>query len=400
LPAASHELARQRALRGGEDLFSSSSLRDALARGDAQGAGRALASMSPGEVGLSDLYGVANLAGRGATFLDASLRRALTLARDAPGAWPALLAAIGDDPLRPFAGLAEELSTQNRAHPAQQGAATSVLAHTERYDVDGWGVVHAVLFDVRRVSGTTDVEENAQAEPPELLGRSTLKVLRRRILKRDGRIVEPDPTPRAAQGHADLSQLEAGDLVEAIYEGWAVPNEAGDVGIDTPDLLPERTAVQSGVVELRLPLGLKASLWSHPLLGKPTESIEGGERVLVYRMQDQPVRRIEEGTPKMDRSVAVSFGTAQWSHLAAGLRETLASLDEHDPEIASWAEKAVSGLKERTPQAEIAAVVLAAGAAVKESAPAALTITFPIAPIANACPCDQPLNRGPATFST
>jgi hypothetical protein len=373
LPAAGTELERLRVLRGGPALFLSLTVRDALSTGDAKGAARALANMTPGEVTLSDLYGVAKLTGGAAPDLHERLRDAVALARDAPSAWPALLAALDRDPLLAFEGIAEKLSNADRAQPIPEDAATAVLAHTEKYEVDALGVVHAILFDVRRVSGTTDVEENAQAEPPDLLGRSTLRVLRRRILKRDGRIVEPDPTPRAAQGHADLSQLEAGDLVEAIYESWAVPNEAGDVGIDTPDLLPERTAVRDGVIELRLPQGLKASLWSHPLWGKPSESLEGTQRVLVYRMKDQRVRRIEEGTPKMDRSVNVSFGTTGWGLVAAGLREALASLDEHDPEIASWTEKAVSGLKDKSPRAEVAAIVVAAGAAVKEAAPGLLT---------------------------
>ena len=50
-----------------------------------------------------------------------------------------------------------------------------------------------------------------------------------------GRVLEPERTPHASQAHADLSQLERGDVVEAIYEGWAVPGETGDLGIDTPD---------------------------------------------------------------------------------------------------------------------------------------------------------------------
>jgi hypothetical protein len=372
LRAAGEELDRLRTLRGGDALLLALSLRDALAVGDAKGAARVLGKMTPGEATLSDLYGTATLGGQ-ATDLYGRLHDALTIARDAPSAWPALLASLEKDPIASFAGIAEALSQADRARPMPEDAATAVLAHTEKYDVDASGVVHAILFDVRRVSGTTDVEENAQAEPPDILGRSTLRVLRRRILKRDGRIVEPDPTPRASQGHADLSQLEAGDLVEAIYENWAVPNEAGDIGIDTPDMLPERTAVHDGVMELRLPVGLKASLWTHPLWGKAAQSIEGSQRVLAYRMKDQPVRRIEEGTPRMDRSVALSFGTARWAEVAAGLREALASLDEHDPETAAWAERAVSGLKDKTPQAEIAAVVVAAGVAVKEAAAGVLT---------------------------
>src|ERR1700735_4159858 len=139
--------------------------------------------MSPGEVTMSDLYGVSKLAGGAAPDLYGRLHDAVTLARDAPSAWPALLSALDQDPVAAFAGIAEELSNADRAHPIPEDAATAVLAHTEKYDVDASGIVHAILFDVRRVGGTTDVEENAQAEPPDLLGRSTLRVLCRRILK-------------------------------------------------------------------------------------------------------------------------------------------------------------------------------------------------------------------------
>ena len=183
------------------------------------------------------------------------------------------------------------------------------------------------------MSGTTDVEENAQASAPEIWGRGTSRALRRRILKHDGRILEPDQTPNASQDHADLSQLEQGDLVEAIYEGWSLPGDTGDVGIDTTDLLPQRVAVHDATIELRLPPGLQGALWSHPALGKPAEHTDGGVRVLTWHVVDHASRRVEDGVPKMDRSAAVSFSTAQWTGVARALRETIATLEDHDPEI-------------------------------------------------------------------
>jgi tetratricopeptide (TPR) repeat protein len=371
LPAALRELERLRALRGGEDLFLSLAFKDAIARGDGARAARVLADMAPGETTLSDIYAVADLATHSSPD-PGRFHDAVTIARDAPGAWPALLRALGDDPTLPFAGVAEGLLAEDRATPILGSAATAVLAHSERYEVEKTGLVHALLFDVRRVSGTTDVEENAQADPPELLGRSTTRALRRRILKRDGRIIEPDPTPRASQGHADLSQLEAGDLVEAIYESWAIPNENGNVGFDTPDMLPERTSIHKGTIQVELPRALTASLWSHPLLGKPVESTDGDKRILLYRMVDQPGRRTEEGTPKMDRSVSVSFTTMRWSEVGEGLTEVLASLSDEDPEITGWARKAVP-TAEKDARAKVAAVVLAAGASVKEASASVLT---------------------------
>jgi hypothetical protein len=370
--AAQRELERLRAVRGGEDLFLPFTLKDAIARADAARAASTLARMAPGEISLSDLYAVGDLAPKGSPDPAGRLHDALSIARDAPNAWAPLLRALGDDPTRPFAGIAEGLAHEDRAHTILESAATAVLAHTERYDIDASGLVHGVLFDVRRVSGTADVEENAQTEPPELFGRSALRVLRRRILKRDGRIVEPDPTPRASQGHADLSQLEAGDVVEAIYEGWAVPGETGDIGIDTPDLLPERTSVHEGTIEITFPRALAPHIWSHPLLGKPTETLAGDRKTLTFRVKDQGARRIEEGTPKMDRSVGVSLGTASWKTFGEGLREVMASLDDHDPEIAEWARKAASSAGGNA-RAIVEAVVLAAGSSVKEASASALT---------------------------
>ena len=225
------------------------------------------------------------------------------------------------------------------------------------------------MLDVRRVMGTTDVEANAQANAPQLYGRDTVRILRRRIFKKDGRVLLPDATPRAAQSHADLSQLEAGDAVEAIYEGWGIPGEMNNIGVDTPDLLPERTAVREASIELRIPQGLRGSLWSHPMLGKPAEHVERGKRVLVWQVKDRPVRRVEWGVPKMDRNVGVSFSTTTWDDVGRGLRETLASLDGDSPEVSAWAlgiDKC-DGARCGPSRVLVEKVVAASGQAVKEA---------------------------------
>jgi hypothetical protein len=281
--------------------------------------------------------------------------------------------AAGDDPTREFDGVAEHLAAQDRASPILPTEPTAVLAHVERYDVQPSGLVRWMLFDVRRVSGTTDVDENAQAPAPEIWGRGAMRALRRRILKHDGRILEPDRAPRASQAHADLSQLEQGDIVEALYEGWALPGDTGDVGIDTPDLLPERTAVHDATIELRLPRSLKGALWNHREIGAPAERAEGEMRVLTWHVVDHPVRRLEDGVPRMDRSAGVSFSTAQWEGVARALRETIAALDDHDPEIAAWARDAAAPDASKPTRATVDALVLAAGKALRESDPGTLS---------------------------
>jgi hypothetical protein len=366
------ELGRVRALLGAPQRLLGLELREALAAGDTATAARAYAAMLPGERTLAAL---ALLQGAG----DASRARLLQAAlpaRDAPTAIAPLLRALGDDPGAEFAGVAEKLMAEDRASPILPNAATAVLAHTERFDVSPVGLVHWVLFDVRRVSGTTDVEENAQAPAPEVWGRGAARQVRRRIFKRDGRVLEPDRTPRASQAHADLSQLEQGDAIEAIYEGWSLLGDTGDVGIDTPDLLPDRVAVHRASIELRLPRGLRGALWSHRLLGKPAERSEGAARVLTWSLADHPARRVEDGVPRMDRSVGVSFSTAQWADVARALRETITALDEHDPEIAAWARDAArdaTGAAAADKKALVEAVAAAAGKALRESDPGTLS---------------------------
>jgi hypothetical protein len=389
---AGRELERVRTLLGGPDLYLPLAFRDHLGVGDARSALAAYDAMLPGERTITATHAAGTLSkGKGGSGdksasaggnddLRERLLAAAPTSRDAPSALAPSFRALGEDPAAAFAGIAEQVTAADRARPMMANAATVVLAHTEKYDVDPRGIVRFVMFDVRRVSGTTDVEENAQADVPDLTGRASSRVLRRRIFKKDGRVLEPDRTPNASQGHADLSQLEQGDAVEAIYEGWGIPGETGDIGIDTPDLLPDRTAVVSASIEIRLPKAVKPSLWNHAILGKPQESAEGDRRVLRWSLKDRGVRRIEESTPKMDRNVAVSLTTLTWDTVGRSMKETLGALVEHDPEPSAWAHEAVKkkhGDKPAPTKELVETVVAAAGEAVREAAPSVLSdITF------------------------
>jgi hypothetical protein len=73
----------------------------------------------------------------------------------------------------------------------------------------------------------------------------------------------------------------------------------------------------------------------------------------------------------MDRSARVSFSTSSWATLARALRETLAALDEHDPEVGAWARDAAGPGKPT--RATVDAVVARAGKALRESDAAALS---------------------------
>jgi hypothetical protein len=365
---ATAELARLRQLLGAPQRFLSVELRQDVATGDAAAAARAFAAMLPAERTLAAIASLDS-----SPDVRAHLLRAAAVARDAPASIAPLLRAAGDEPTRDLDGIADRVAAQDRATPILPNAATAVLAHKERYDLDASGLLHWRLFDVRRVSGTTDVDQNAQAAAPEVWGRGVARALRRRILKHDGRVLEPDRTPRASQAHADLSQLEQGDVVEAIYEGWSLPGDTGDVGIDTPDLLPERAAVHDATIELRVPQAVRGALWSHREIGKPAATVDGDARVLTWHVVDHPARRVEDGVPKMDRNAGVSFSTAQWSDVARALRETIATLDEHDPEIAAWARDAGNNGNAAPTRQTVEAVVAAAGAALRESNAATLS---------------------------
>jgi hypothetical protein len=377
LIGASREIERLRALLGAPDLFAALAVRDATIRGDREGARDAFEALFPGERSVS---AIASFAAdpkdreRTPKEIRAAVLTVAPIARDAPASLTAVLGSLGDDQAKDFDAQALDVTRRDREHPLVEGAATATLAHVERYEIMPSGVFHYVLFDVRRVNGTADVDENAQADAPDFDGRTSFRILRKRILKKDGRVLEPDSAPNAAQGHADLSQLEQGDSIEAVYEGWGVPSDTGDVGIDTPDLLPDRVAVANASIEIRLPASLAVHMWQHPILGKPAETRDGSTRVLKWNLEKHGVRHLEDGTPKMDRSVGVSLSTAEWSTVALALRETQASLVDHHPEVAAWAHDAAKLVPKEKPSAKtVEAIVRAAGDAVHEASPAILS---------------------------
>jgi len=359
---AEKEIERLRALRSSPNDFLSRSAMSAFERGDAAGADAFVAKMLPGERALW-FFGV-----RPTIDKTEIIKRAKT-SPDSPWAIPPLLRAAGDDPAAAFAGVAEKITALDRKVPIMPSAATAVLVHREKYDLNAEGLLHYVLFDVRRVSGTTDVDQHAQADAPDLLGRESIRIVRKRIFKKDGRILSPDRAPNAAQGHADLAQLEAGDSVEAIYEGWALPTAAGTIGFDTPDALPARTGVHDFELSISLPSNAKEGAFhAHPLLGKATSTEAGGRVTHLYKWTDQAPRRIEDGMPKMDAAVSVSFSTATWAEFGRGIRDAKIAMDDAAPEVTRWAKDAVSTESaKKGDRAIVEALVRAVGESVKEA---------------------------------
>lgn len=231
-----------------------------------------------------------------------------------------------------------KLVERDRKQAILPGAATAVLRHVEHYGMDQDGFMRVVMYDLKRVSGTTDVAQSFHLEAPTIDGKGFVRPLRRRVHKVDGRVLEADAA--SGSGGGDMSQLEKGDYVEHYLEGYYLPNELGEYTIDTPDLLPERTSVADAEIVLRLPESFQATYWTHAMLGKPTEEKKGGYRFVRYSLKNQAPRQIEDGLPWLERGVRLSFGTQTWDKVGRAVGENIRGLEDSDPFIARFAKEA------------------------------------------------------------
>lgn len=363
-PAALVEIDRLRKLRDAPEALRDVELNVRIRSGDLKGALALHDAMHPAERRMLDALGFS--AGRGDRRATQSrLARDRLTAHDAPYAIDPLIRALGLEvdpaPRHEVEGRRLVLADQKEAF--LPGAATAVLRHTERYQIDASGLVHFVTYDLRRVSGTTDVAGGGVTYGPTIDGRGAPKLLRKRIHKADGRVLEPDAAANAAQA-SDLSQLEVGDYVEQITEGWSLPGDTGQLVIDTPDLLPERTSVREAAIEIRRATTIPFAIWSHPLLGKAVEKVDGDFTVSTWEMKNQAPRRIEDGVPKLERSCSVSLGTQTWEQIARAAEENLRSLEEQDPYVTRWANEA-AGDDKKPSRALVERIVAAVGKKVK-----------------------------------
>ena len=232
----------------------------------------------------------------------------------------------------------KKLVERDRKQLTLPGAATAVLKHVEHYGMDQDGFMQVVIYDLRRVSGTTDVERAMSVEQPMIDGSGMIRPLRRRVHKQDGRVLEAESA--SFMGGGDLSQLEKGDYVEHFMVGYYIPNALGEITVDTPDLLPERTSIADAEVVLRLPESFKATFWAHAALGKPTETTKDGYKFTTYRLKNQAPRRIEDGLPWLERGARISFGTQTWEKVGRAVGENIRGLEDSDPFIARFAAEA------------------------------------------------------------
>jgi len=362
--AALVEIERLRKLRDAPEALRDVELNVRIRSGDLKGALVIHDAMHPAERRLLEALGLS--AGRGdRRGTQQRLGRDRLAARDAPYAINPLIRALNlePDPAPRLETEGRKLVLADLKEAFAPGAAAAVLRHSERYQIDASGLVHFVTYDLRRISGTTDVAGGGVTYGPAVDGRASQRLLRKRIHKSDGRVLEPDAAANAAQA-SDLSQLEAGDYVEQIAEGWALPGDTGQLVIDTPDLLPERTSVREATIEVRRATAIPFVVWSHPLLGKATERVEGEMTVSTWEMKNQTPRRIEDGVPKLERSCSVSLGTQTWDQIGRAAEENLRSLEEQDPYVTRWANE-VAGSDKTPSRALVERVVAAVGKKVK-----------------------------------
>jgi len=371
LNGAQFELERLRRLRGSPAILREMEMQQLLAHGRSADALRIYRALPPARRPLA-LLGV-GLDTDDAPRAKQQFEQDMRFARDAPYAYEPLARLLGftDDDARRFDAEGPELVERDRQHAFLPGAATAILRRIERYDLRMDGVLHFVIYDLRRVSGTLDVASGTWMGRPTVDGRSSTRMLRRRIYKTDGRVLDPDPTARGLQGGTELSQLQAGDYVEALLVGWGLPQDSGQLVVDTPDLLPLRTSVREGVVSLTRPKPLSLQLWAHPLLGRG-RTTEGGDRVTVtWGLDDHRPRIFEHGVPPLEARVAISFGTDTWQRIATALADRHKALDDNDPFMGQWVREVI-GEEQLPPRRQIARVVAAVGKAIKRSDPHAL----------------------------
>ncbi len=368
------ELARLRKLRGSPAIFRQLELQQLLAHGKTERALRLYEALPPARRSLAVL-GI-HFGGPGQADAKKRFERDMLRASDAPYAYQPLARLLG---VVPDASLALEqqgakLVKQDREKAFLPGAATAVLRHVERYRLHPTGLLHYWRYDLRRVSGTSDVAAGGGSGAARVQGRGRQRIVRRRIYKKDGRVLDPDPRARGRQRSTDLAQLQKGDYVEVIAEGWALPQDHGHLVVDTPDILPRRTSVREASIELRRPAGLAMSLWAHALLGKSQVHREAGDIVSRWSLQDQSPRRIESGVPPLEARVAVSFGTDNWERIARAVGDHIRSLDERDPFVKRWALKALGdGGDKLDPAKQIGRLVAAVGKTIRRADAGALS---------------------------
>ncbi|MBM4357675.1 MAG: hypothetical protein FJ096_06145 [Deltaproteobacteria bacterium] len=366
LDGMTRELARLRRLRGSPASHRRLELAKLVSRGETERAARLYEAMPEAMRDTAVLALLPREEGQRRLARDW-----LTLSDTPYGLEPLVrLLGVALDPAAELEAEGAALVARDRASAFLPGAGTAVLRHVERYDVGARGLLRYWTYDLRRVSDTEDVASRAEADAPAVLGRWTSRTLRRKIHKRDGRVLDPDPNAVGSQGHTDLSQLEKGDYVEQLTVGWALPEEHGQLVVDTPDAMPERTSVRDLEVELTRPAHLPMKLWSHALLGPGSTETREGRLRTVWRLQNQAPRRLERDVPAFEAQVGISFGTDDHVRIGRAIGEHVRVRESADPFVTRWVAKTLGpAAASLDPLARLARLTSAVGKKVRVADP-------------------------------
>jgi len=338
------EIERLRRLRGAPRLAKDYEIVLLIKKGNVTKATEVYDGLPADDRRMLDVIGLFAAAGRAEEAKERFSRDSL-LARDAPFAYLSItrLFGLGSDSAARFEFEGKKLVEADRKRQNLDDSATDVLLRVEEYTLEESGLLHFTGYDIRRVSGTTDVAMGGGIFAPFIEGRTSASLLRRRIHKKDdGRVIEPNVARQAQQANSDLSQLETGDYVEHLFEGWALPDADGQLVVDTNDMLPERTSVRDARIVFRRPAGVALKLWSHARLGKAQEQTEGKMLVSTWKLTDAKPRSLETNVPRLERNVGISFGTRTWEQIGQAMRDTLSvGLDDKDPYVKRWLTEAL-----------------------------------------------------------
>ena len=265
---------------------------------------------------------------------------------------------------------------EDRAKPMLPNAATAVLAHTERYDVQPDGP--AALAALRRPPRERDDRrrgERAGLGARRLGSRQRARPAAAHPQAATGASSSPTARPAPRRRTPISPSSSRATWSRPSTRAGPSPSDTGDLGIDTPDLLPDRTAVHDATIELRLPRACTAPLWSHRSSARSTERADGDARVLTWHLADHPARRVEDGVPTMDRSARrelldrrVVRRRARAARDAGGARRPRPG----DRRVGSRGRRPAAEAGHPT-RATVEAVVVAAGKALRESDAGALS---------------------------
>ena len=267
------------------------------------------------------------------------------LARDVPatsddptGALAALTTLLGDSPAPAWEAESPLASPRTAAARRRRGPPPWCSPTASRTHFAASGLLRYTLYDLRRFSGTADVDRPDEVAPQMVSGRELRRSLRRRIFKPDGRVLDPEPRV-GRQGRTDLSQLEPGDYLEEITEGFSLPPRTGRCSCRPRTCCPRAPACRRRPSRSAGPRRCPCQCLGPPAAGAARQPPAGADTVVTtYALRGAPPRRLETRTPARRPT-----GGRLRRHRPLGRRsgpllgETIAALDDDDPFVARWA---------------------------------------------------------------